>query len=159
VENSEIDQTGHHAYGVNRLHVEQWVREHFPRVCTLRLPGLFGPGLKKNVIYDMMRDNELEKVHPDGNFQYYDTRLLASDIDKAWDLQITLINISSEPIKTQEIRDRFFPSKQLGGVGPAPASYDMKSIYDAAWGGAHGYLYGKEFVFDRLGDWLGSVKA
>ncbi len=158
VEISEIDQTGHHAYGVNRLHVEQWVRERFPSVCTLRLPGLFGPGLKKNVIFDMLNDNELEKVHPDGNFQYYDTRLLAADIDKAWDLQIPVLNLSSEPIKTHEIRDLFFPTKQLGGVGPAPASYDMKSSYDTFWGGERGYLYGKESVFERLGDWLKSVR-
>jgi hypothetical protein len=51
-------------------------------VAILSLPGLFGPGLKKNVIWNMMHDNNLDKAHPGGVFQYYDTRLLAVDIDK-----------------------------------------------------------------------------
>ena len=156
-ENTPIDKNGHHAYGLNRLIVEEWVREHFPRVAVLRLPGLFGPGLKKNVIFDMMHDNNLDKVHPDGVFQYYDTRQLAGDIETVWAHGIRLLNVSSEPIGTSEIRDRFFPGKELGGTGPAPASYDMRSAHAGFWQGEKGYLYSKNQVLDQLGDWLSSL--
>lgn len=155
-ETSEIQKEGHHAYGLNRLHVEEWVAENFPSVVILRLPGLFGPGLKKNVIYDMIHDNGLDKVHPDGTFQYYDTRRLAADIDAAWSSSIRLLNLSSEPISTSEIRDRFFPGKTLGGSGPAPASYDMRSIHAELRGGRDGYLYSKSQVLGDLGQWLES---
>lgn len=155
-ENSAIEKAGHHAYGLHRLLVEEWIQDRFEKVCILRLPGLFGPGLKKNVIFDMMHDNGLEKVHPDGVFQYYDTRQLACDMEKAWEHGIGLLNLSSEPISTREIRDRFFPEKQLGGTGPAPAGYDMRSLQAAHWQGSHGYLYNKEQVISQMKNFLAS---
>lgn len=155
-ENSSIDKSCHHAYGINRLHVEEWVSGNFDSVAVLRLPGLFGPGLKKNVIYDMMHNNGLEKVHPDGVFQYYDTRRLAGDIDKVWQHGIHLLNVSSEPISTLEIRDRFFPGKVLGGTGVAPAGYDMRSIHANAWKGENSYLYSKVQIMEMMSDWLGA---
>ncbi len=153
-EDSDIERKGHHAYGLHRLEVEDWVKARFPQSLILRLPGLFGPGLKKNVIFDMMHDNNLDKVHPGGVFQYYDLRRLADDIDKAWQRGIGLLNISSEPLGTAEIRDRFFPGKELGGSGAAPAGYDMRSKHANMWGGVDGYLYSKEQVIADLGDWL-----
>lgn len=155
-EDTVIDRESHHAYGLHRLEVEDRVKAHFPKVLIVRLPGLFGPGLKKNVIFDMIHDNNLDKVHPGGVFQYYDLRRLADDIDKAWQLGIGLLNLSSEPLSTAEIRDRFFPGKELGASGPAPAGYDMRSKHADAWRGADGYLYSKEQVVEDLGDWLES---
>jgi nucleoside-diphosphate-sugar epimerase len=157
-EDSHIDRNGHHAYGLHRLEVEDRIRGIFPRVLILRLPGLFGPGLKKNVIFDLIHDNNLDKVHPGGVFQYYDLRRLADDIDKAWELGIELLNISSGPLGTAEIRDRFFPEKEPGSTGPAPASYDMLSKHADAWGGADGYLYSKEEVMEDLAGWLDQEK-
>jgi len=157
-EDSVIDLQGHHAYGLHRLEVEAWIRERFPKVLIVRLPGLFGPGIKKNVIFDMLHDNDLNKVHPGGVFQYYDLRRLADDIDRAWSLGIGLLNVSTEPLGTGEIRDRFFPDKGLGASGPAPAGYDMRSKHAPAWGGADGYLYGKQQVLADLGEWLAEEK-
>ncbi len=157
-ENSIIDKEGHHAYGLNRLHVEEWVRARFENVAILRLPGLFGPGLKKNVIFDMLNDNDLQKVHPDGSFQYYDLRHVAADVAKAWEHGISLLNLSSGPLLTREIRDAFFPGKVLGGEGPAPASYDFRSIHAAAWGNSEGYLYSKSQVLDDLSSWLAETR-
>lgn len=153
-EDSVIERDGHHAYGLHRLQVEDWVKQQFPQVLILRLPGLFGPGIKKNVIFDLIHDNNLDKIHPEGVFQYYDLRHLAADIDKAWELGIELLNLSTGQLATSEIRDQFFPGKELGGSGPAPASYDMKSKHAAKWGGFDGYLYSRQQVIADLGDWL-----
>jgi nucleoside-diphosphate-sugar epimerase len=153
-EDTPIETAGHHAYGLHRLQVEQSIAEIFPQVLVLRLPGLFGPGLKKNVIYDLIHDNNLHLVHPGGVFQYYDLRRLADDIDRAWSLGCSTVNISSGPVGTAEIRDRFFPGKELAGPGASPAGYDMRSKHAAAWGGTAGYLYSKEQVLSDLGDWL-----
>lgn len=153
-EDTLIDKSSHHPYGLHRLIVEEWVRKHFDKHCILRLPGLFGPGLKKNVIYDLIHDNNLENIHENGIFQYYDTRLLADDIHKSIKYNISLLNVSSEPIATSEIRDVFFPGKKLRAAGASPAGYDMKSNYASIWNGENGYLYSKKVVLQQLGNFL-----
>ncbi len=51
-ENTEIDSEGLQAYGYNRYQLELWVREKYPDALIIRLPGLFGENIKKNLIYD-----------------------------------------------------------------------------------------------------------
>jgi hypothetical protein len=41
-------------YGLHRLRLEEWVREHTERHLIVRLPALFGQNLKKNFIYDLI---------------------------------------------------------------------------------------------------------
>ncbi len=53
-EDSPAGGEGAPAYGANRLALENWVHETFPEALVVRLPGLFGKGLKKNFIYDML---------------------------------------------------------------------------------------------------------
>lgn len=53
-EASRIDMDGLEAYGANRYRLEFKVREFYPEATIIRLPGLFGQGIKKNFIYDFM---------------------------------------------------------------------------------------------------------
>ena len=41
------------AYGRNRLQLEEWVREDFNDALIVRLPALYGAGLKKNFLFDL----------------------------------------------------------------------------------------------------------
>lgn len=53
---TETDQPtpeGLPAYGANRLQLEQWVRADRPDALIVRLPALYGLGLKKNFLYDL----------------------------------------------------------------------------------------------------------
>lgn len=42
------------SYGANRLQLEEWVREDFPDASIIRLPAIYGEGLKKNFVHDMI---------------------------------------------------------------------------------------------------------
>ncbi len=53
-EDTVIDNANAPAYGKNRYTLEGWVREEYPDALIVRLPGLYGRGLKKNFIYDLL---------------------------------------------------------------------------------------------------------
>ena len=53
-ETTRIKTENLHPYGYNRYQLECWVREHFPEALIVRLPGLFGKNIKKNLIYDFI---------------------------------------------------------------------------------------------------------
>ncbi len=42
------------AYGRNRRRLEEFCVDHFDDVLVVRLPALFGPGLKKNFMFDIL---------------------------------------------------------------------------------------------------------
>ena len=42
------------AYGKNRRYLEKWVLENYKDCLIVRLPALYGTGIKKNFIYDMI---------------------------------------------------------------------------------------------------------
>lgn len=60
-------------YGRLRAEWEKTVRDWFPYVKVLRLPGLYGPGLKKNAVWDVM-NGYAAPYHPDSTFQWFDVR-------------------------------------------------------------------------------------
>lgn len=51
-EDSEMDTDGLRPYGANRLWLERRVEREFPEHLIVRLPGLYGKGIKKNFIFD-----------------------------------------------------------------------------------------------------------
>jgi nucleoside-diphosphate-sugar epimerase len=151
-----FDPHGHanHAYGTNRLHVEDTIQQLFGCGHVVRLPAIFGPGLKKNVIYDLLHDNCLEAIHPHSKFQYYDVRRLWQDLQTVMRNDLRLINFATEPIETRQIVRRYFPGKQVGGQAVLPATYDMRTRYAEHVGGSGGYFYSAEQVLGYLGDWI-----
>lgn len=80
-ENTPIDTEDLHSYGKNRYCLEQWVMENVEDYHIIRLPGLFGSGIKKNFIYDMIniiplllkeeKLNELQKICPVNLNEFY----------------------------------------------------------------------------------------
>jgi len=157
-EESPIDLTRHHAYGKHRLLAEQFVRERFPDHYIVRLPGLFGTGLKKNVIFDLLNDNCLEMINPASAFQYYDLKRLGGDLDRVMNGPARLVNISSEPLPTQTIIDRFFPGKHVGDKPSPAARYDYRSRHAAAFGGRDGYWYDLETVLGDLAAFIAGYR-
>ena len=138
---TEVDETfdcaslGNHAYGRNRFRLEEFVRGQFPNAAIARLPGLFGPGLRKNVIFDMLHQNQLEKINPDSQFQWYDVTRLWHDIQTLLAHQIHLAMLATEPVATREIQTRFFPDLTIGGDAGATIYYDVRTCYAEAFGG------------------------
>lgn len=154
------DPEGAPAYGGNRRRLEQWVEGRFQNHHIVRLPGLFGMGLKKNIIYDLMQDNMLEVIHPETTVQYYDLATLWEDIERVVERDIRIINLFPQALKTQDIIDRFFPGKVVGAQANPPVYYDLHTQHASLFPGApDGYRMGQEEVFERLGTFVQSVQS
>jgi hypothetical protein len=148
-----------HAYGTNRLYVEKTLEKTFPNLFVIRLPGLFGPGLKKNVIYDMLHSNCLEAINPASVFQYYDMSCLWDDIAVILKENIPLINLATEPVATGRIHQEFFPELLIGSQAAPAASYDIHTRHAAIFGKSNPYRCDATEVLERLGRFIQSERG
>ena len=145
-ESSLIDTSGLCPYGLHRYELEQYVRNTFENHLIVRLPGLVGPGLKKNIIYDLLNRNNLDVVDCRSLFQFYPMVNLWSDIQIALSHSYTLVHLTSEPVSVECIaRECFsldFNNKALG----APIKYDFKSELGHVFSSNTQYQYTKKEV-------------
>lgn len=154
-ESTPIDEAGLHPYGAHRLRLERFVADRFEQTHILRLPGLFGRGIKKNVIYDLLHDNNVDRIHADGVFQYYNLRRLESDVRRTVDAGIGLLNVASEPVATAELaREAFGIDFGNRPEGVVPGRYDMRSLHADKWGSSGAYLYTREQVLTDLREFV-----
>lgn len=139
-----------HPYGRHRLLFEQAVRRRFAHSLVIRLPGLFGPGLKKNAIFDLLHDHEVHKIHADGLFQFYGLDHLWADIETALAAKLELVNFATAALTVGEIAreamDLDFTNRPPG----PPARYTFRSRHAAVFGGRDGLLYSREQVLADL---------
>ena len=149
-----------HAYGTHRLWLENELRGRFPALLVVRLPGLFGPGLQKNIIYDLLHDNMVDKIDPAARFQFYDLLGLWNDILKAQGAGLALVHFATEPVPAADIAGRFFPGAAMG-TAPASGSpaYDLRTRHAAVFGGAGGYIQDKAEVMHRMAEFIATERA
>jgi dTDP-4-dehydrorhamnose reductase len=133
------------AYGRNRAWFEVFFKSHFENLLIVRLPGLIAPDLKKNFVFDLMnnKSDQLKKINRNSKFQFFNTEEIWNVIKICFDKNISLLNITSEPILAQEIADLF--NVKLDITSPEVA-YDVRSIHDREFNGDNGYLYTKEKI-------------
>jgi nucleoside-diphosphate-sugar epimerase len=149
-------------YGKHRMLLEQFVAQHFSSHTIVRLPGLFGLGLKKNAIYDLIHNNNLNQVDARATYQFYNLAHLTSDIQRARENRINLLNISSEPTTVKEVAQEAFGiefTNEITTPGFTPAFFDYRSVHSQLWGRADGYLYGKATVLAELKTFVASQRG
>jgi len=150
-EDTPIELDGLTPYGTNRYHLERFVSENFDALIV-RLPGLFGEGLKKNVIFDLMNHNMVEKIHSEGVYQYYNLGNIWKDIQTALDNNLKLVNFAVEPVKTADVAAYCFGLADFKQEpeGVKPALWDMHSKHATLFGGTAPYLYSKQQELDDI---------
>lgn len=153
-EQMPVDTDGLHAYGLHRLLLEHRVAARFPTTHILRLPALFGPGLRKNIIFDLMHDNMLEVINPLSRFQWYPTARLWSDIQTVVSAGLPLAHLASEPVRTSDILARHFAGKAVGSEPSAPAVYNFQTCHADVFGKSGRYMMSRDDVLASLGTYL-----
>jgi len=153
-EDHRPDEATLHPYGLHRLRLEDFVRRRFSRSHIVRLPALFGPGLKKNAIYDLMNDNMTEVINPASSFQWYPLRRLKADLELVETNELGLINFATQPITMREIHQRFFASCAMGAKASAEARYDMRTKHSTIFGRGDDYMLSRDDVLAELSIYL-----
>jgi nucleoside-diphosphate-sugar epimerase len=150
-EATPISTDGLHPYGTHRRLVETFVQERFATHHVVRLPGLFGDGLKKNVIYDFLHRNQMENIHADAVFQFYPLDRLASDLRIVVDSGLPVVNFATEPVAVREVADHAFGTTFSNRPSNPPPRYDMRTRHADIFGGAGPYLASRGEVLEQIG--------
>lgn len=140
-ESTPVEETGVHPYGLHRRLLERFVQDEFADHLIVRLPGLVGPGLRKNVIFDFLNENNLDAVDSRGVFQFYPMVNLWYDIQTAMDAGLSLVHLTAEPLSVGRVALQGFGKPFEHALGNPPARYDMKTRHAALFGtsGLHQY--------------------
>ena len=142
-EDSAVDEAGLHPYGLHRRMLERFVEDHFGNHLIVRLPGLVGPGLRKNVIFDFLNDNNLDAIDSRGVFQFYPMVNLWYDIQTALQAGLRLVHLTAEPISVAEVSEQGFGRPFVNRLGNPPARYDMRTRHAALFGATGPYQYSR----------------
>ena len=114
-------------YGGNRRYFEDEILKNFEKVYIRRLAGLYGPFLKKNIVFDLIhnRQEQLKAYNPESTFQMMSigkTIQISLDIES---FPHRILNVVSEPIAVKDFTDH-----ENWGVMKGPQTeYRVKSIH------------------------------
>lgn len=143
-ETRDADAVAPTPYGRNRRWLERWTAERFAQSLIVRLPGLVGPGLRKNAVFDLRNDNNLAAVDARGVYQFYPMVNLWADIRAALAAGLDLVHLTAEPVSVAEVaREGFGRDFDNEVADRTPAAYDLRSRHAALFGGQGAYQYSK----------------
>jgi len=140
-ESSPVAEEGLHAYGLHRRQLEKFVASRFEQHLIVRLPGLVGPGLRKNVIFDFLNDNNLHAIDSRGVFQFYPMVNFWYDITLALQANLQLLHLTAAPVSVAEVAAAGFGRTFDNTLAAAPAVYDMRTRHAGLFGGSGAYQY------------------
>jgi hypothetical protein len=121
-----------HPYGQHRFMLEKTILDLFGNQARIiRLPALVGHGLKKNIIYDLIHDNNVEQINPNSVFQWFNLDHLPSIINRVKHLESgKILNVASEPVATCLVLDAWFAdAKERLNWDAVPIRYDVQTVY------------------------------
>lgn len=142
-EDSPVEEAGLHAYGLHRRLLEKFVQDQFPSQLVVRLPGLVGPGLRKNVIFDFLNNNNTSMIDSRGVFQFYPMVNLWYDIQLALAAGLDLVHLTAEPISVADVSRLGFGRPFDQALANPPAVYDMRTRHAGVFGASGDYQYRK----------------
>jgi len=141
-----------HAYGRHRHAMERWCTARYGARCViLRLPGLFGVGLKKNVIFDMIhgRADQLATMSPASAFQWFDMGEVYGCVAAACARgEGGVVNVFTEPVTMTELAAAAFPEYAdviACNTSATAVRYDVKTVRTPT-----GYVQCKADVIRRV---------
>lgn len=149
-EDTIVDVSHLHPYGLHRRQLERFVEDQFDDHLIVRLPGLVGPGLRKNVIFDFLNSNNLHAIDSRNVFQFYPMVNLWRDIQIALSSELKLVHLTAEPISVAEIVQECFGRQFDQVLEGKTVSYDFQTRHAEKFGGEGKYQYDKQKTLQAI---------
>ena len=140
-EATAVDDSALQPYGRHRRMLEQFVERRFEHHLIARLPGLVGPGLRKNVIFDLLNNNNVQAIDSRAQFQFYPMVNLWPDLHTALAAGLRLVHLTAEPVSVAQAALQGFNLPFDNQLAAPPARYDMRSRHARLFGAAGPYQY------------------
>jgi dTDP-4-dehydrorhamnose reductase len=157
-EDSATPTAGLHAYGAHRLELEQHVAERFDTLIV-RLPALYGVGLKKNAIFDLLNNNDVQKIDSRGVFQFYCVDRLWHDIEIALAQKLPLVHLVPEPVAVADVAREAFDVEFTNEIAATPVRYDVHTKYAELFGGTPPYIEPRTKELKSIGKFVERERA
>lgn len=87
-------------------------------------------------------------------YQFYDLSDLWHDIQIALDAGILLWHPATEPVSAAEVYEYLTGNRFVNELEGTPARYNYRTIHADIFGGANGYIYGKEQVLRLIKEFV-----
>lgn len=130
-------------YGINRKNFEDDLIKIFKdRLLIVRLPAVFGDGIKKNLLFDILNNSLISKINIKDKYQWYNVNNIKFDIDKFLDSDKQIVELYPEPITNKELISIF--SKEIDIIDDEKNSYIQNRIPK------EGYFYSSDKVINEL---------
>jgi nucleoside-diphosphate-sugar epimerase len=138
-------------YGFNRSLLERWVSEKFEFSQIFRVGGVVGPGLKKNPVFDLRNNHNLNLLNANSQLQFLPIQKIRDAILDSRLLEIREMNLTAPPVSLGNIA-------QVAGItlqdsGPIQ-HYNVKTLTDAAHQGSD-YWVSESDSWDAIRCYLG----
>lgn len=112
-------------YGQHHYILEMALTSVFgDKLTVIRLPALFGNGLKKNALYDLLRNNNVDRINPQSTFKLYNVEYLHSDMEAAIASKEMVTNLF--PVDATRIAD-VEPAFEHRATGHSTGCVDYKA--------------------------------
>jgi nucleoside-diphosphate-sugar epimerase len=152
-ETRPADTAQEQAYGRHRALLEEFVTRRFDDVLVVRLPGMFGPGLKKNLVFDLIHQPDARFAHAASTFQFYDVRDLWGHVLLARDAGLSVVNLATAPVSSAQVARDCFGVDYACDDRPE-VSYDLHTRHAAELAGREGpYLRSADEVLAGIRAW------
>jgi hypothetical protein len=143
-------------YGTNRRLFEIMVSQllSYNNLKIFRLPALFGKHIKKNIIFDLLNNNQVDKIKAKSTYQWYDLNDLYKDVQDRLLLSPKVFNLFPEPIPTKRIIELFPQYKDIVDNVEQGSIYVFKTIHTGT-----GFLYNKDVSLAKLAKFIHEARS
>jgi hypothetical protein len=142
-------------YGSNRLLFEKLISStlKYKKFLVLRLPALFGKHIKKNIIFDLLNNNQINKINYNSKYQWYNLNNLIKDTNLYLNKNSIVNNLFPEPICTSKILEIFGINKTQVDINSKEIIYNYKTNKNL-----NGYINDKEEILKEIKKFIFNYK-